>query len=82
MKELIEVKMDKKISLYYKEFLDAVRLFQRAYTTSYDEVNRCDKTTQDLLHQLELGTYDTRGKTSTQLANIRKERRTHNDSML
>lgn len=82
MKELIEVKMDKKVSLYYKEFLDAMRVFQRAYDYSYGEVNRCDKTTQDLLHQLELGTYDERRKTATALANIRKERRTHKDMTL
>lgn len=74
--------MDKKVSLYYKEFLDSVRVLQRAYDYSYGEVNRCDKTTQDLLHQLELGTHDKRGKTATALANIRKERRIHKDIVL
>lgn len=82
MKELIEVKMDKKVSLYFKEFLDAMRVFQKAYDFAYGEVNCCDKTTQDLLHQLELGTYDERSKTATALANIRKKRRTHKDMTL
>ena len=40
---------------------------------------KCDKATQDLLHQLELGDYKDRGRIATQLAHIRRDRRYYKD---
>lgn len=40
---------------------------------------KCDKATQDLLHQLELGDYKNRGRIATQLAHIRRDRRYYKD---
>ena len=45
------------------------------YKNHYDNVNKYDKETQDVLHQLELGSYKERPKFATALSKIRKERR-------
>ena len=45
------------------------------YKNHYDDVNKYDKETQDILHQLELGSYKERSKFATALSKTRKERR-------
>ena len=49
------------------------------YKNHYDDVNKYDKETQDILHQLELGSYKERSKFATALSKIRKERRKSKD---
>ena len=66
-------------SLNIKAFLDMVVECQKAYDCAYKMVGLKDKEAQDFLHQLELGSYDQRGKTATRLANSRRERRRYKD---
>lgn len=61
------------------EFLNMIAESKEAHTVAYAQVGIQDKLTQDLLHELELGKYETRRKTSTALANCRKERRYYKD---
>lgn len=74
--------MDKEIANVIKAFLDSVKDFSKAYKNAFEEVGKCDKATQDLLHQLELGEYNERGKTTTQLVQVRKNRRLNKDLTL
>ena len=60
-----------------EQFLRFYDLAQLTYKTAYDNVNRCDKLTQDLLHKLELEDLSTgeKNKIATQLKYCRKDRR-------
>lgn len=49
------------------------------YKNHYDDVDKYEKETQDILHQLELGSYKERSKFATALSKIRKERRKSKD---
>ena len=57
--------------------------FIRESSTNLDQQNlivkECDKETQDLLHQIELGPYKYRQKLCTQLAHVRRKRRLAKD---
>lgn len=44
-----------------------------------DQLVKCDKATQDLLHELELGEYKDRGRVATKLSQVRKDRRFYKD---
>lgn len=70
------------LSEVYKLFLDTVRDAQNNAKYEESEVVRCDEATQDLLHQLELGSYRERQKTTTQLVHLRKQRRKSKDVLL
>ena len=48
------------------------------YDSAYEEVNKHDKLTQDLLHKLELNDGD-KNKIATQLKRCRKDRRYYRD---
>lgn len=67
--------MDKKSSQYLSEFLTFYRNLISEYERAQDEITRDQDATQDLLHQIEFGTYEDRRRYVTQLANIRKHRR-------
>ncbi len=69
------------ISEMLKQFLDFARDCETAYSLCSDNVPRLDKATQDLLHQLEFGSYKERSKTANMLAKIRRERRESKDSV-
>lgn len=60
-------------------FLNMIVESREAHAFAYTQVGTQDKLTQDLLHELELGKYETRRKTATTLANCRKERRYYKD---
>ncbi len=68
-----------KISQIYKTFLDTIKDIQTTYKFESEELTKKDQETQDLLHQLELGSYKERPKTTTKLAKVRKERRYSKD---
>lgn len=74
-------KSDLKSSEYLANFLNFVRRTISEYDLADKTVNECEKATQDILHQFELGTYDDRLKYATRLSHIRKERRVYKDFM-
>ena len=49
------------------------------YRESSEFINTLDRATQDLLHQIELGTAKDRDRAATKLANVRKQRRYYKD---
>lgn len=59
------------------EFLTFWRSVNTTFDSSKKELEFADAATQDLLHQLEFGTYKERKRYATQLANVRKARRVH-----
>ena len=71
----------KNISDEVKYNSDRFREIIHDYEYAQAECAKLDKTQQDLLHAIEFSTYDDRGKISTQLAKVRKERRMHKDTM-
>lgn len=66
-----------KVSSNLESFLSFYDDAQKRYKEAYDNVNKCDKLTQDLLHKLELDELTTseRNKVATQLKYCRKDRR-------
>lgn len=60
-------------------FLTFCRSVNSEYKTHCEAVNKYDYETQDVLHQLELGSYKERSKFATTLAKIRKQRRISKD---
>lgn len=71
----------KNVSDYLSEFLCALRQFKTDYKSAVEEIPRCDSETQDLLHQLELGSYDARNRTATRIAHVRQRRRVCKDTV-
>ena len=61
------------------DFLSTCKEIKSEYQHAYEEVNIRDKQTQDVLHQIELGSAADRSKFMTQLARIRQERRVYKD---
>lgn len=49
------------------------------YKMHLEDINKCEMETQDILHQLELGSYKERSKFATALARTRKRRRISKD---
>lgn len=70
---------EKTTSQQLADFLALTRAVVKEYDGNVTELNACEKATQDLLHQLELGSYHDRGRFSTKLANVRKTRRKYKD---
>lgn len=68
-----------KTSDHISNFLAFTRDLQTEYSINYTDVGTCDDATQDILHQIELGSYKDRNKYTTQLAKIRKRRRKSKD---
>lgn len=58
-----------------RDFVKAMKSAQSEHDYYYAKVNELDKATDDILHQFELGTPKDRGRFSTKLALIRKQRR-------
>ena len=71
--------MNKKDSEKLSSFLEFIREVKNQRTTYEEIISDCDKQTQDLLHQIELGPYKVRQKFTTQLAHIRQKRRIAKD---
>lgn len=71
----------KMASEYVSDFLDAIRSFQNSYRIAYDEVGRAEREEIDLLHQIELGSYDSRRSTATRLSQCLKRRREYKDEV-
>lgn len=61
------------------DFLTFWRYINSQYNISKEIVEECNKATNDLLHQIELGSYEDRNKFATQLSKVRKKRREHKD---
>ncbi len=64
-----------------KQFLDFEKDCETVYDLYSENVPKLDKATQDLLHQLEFGSYKERNKTANMIAKIRKERRESKDGV-
>ena len=60
-------------------FLNFLREVLAKYDSETSIVNSCDKQTQDILHQIELGPYKDRQKFVTELAHVRQKRRAAKD---
>ncbi len=69
------------VSEMLKQFLDFEKDCETVYDLYSENVPRLDKATQDLLHQLEFGSYKERQKTANMIAKIRKERRESKDGV-
>lgn len=63
------------------QFLKLLDVAQNMSKFAYDEVRRQDMLTNDLLHQLELGSAKERNKVATQIATCRKDRRYYKDQI-
>ena len=68
-----------KSSEHISNFLTFCKNVCQEYKTHYEAVNKYDYETQDVLHQLELGSYKQRSKFANTLAKIRKDRRISKD---
>lgn len=70
-------KTEKKSSESLSEFLSFWRGLQTSYEHSHNLIEEDSKSTNDLLHQIELGNYAERRKYATKLAHVRQHRRIH-----
>lgn len=61
------------------DFANFVRETKQLYDNHQKMLEHYEKCSQDLLHQLELGSSDERGKTTTKLVRVRKLRRESKD---
>ena len=71
----------KTISTDIANFLNFCRQGNSTYDIYSKDLEKCDKATQDLLHQLELGSYKDRQRTATKLSRVRQARRAYKDYM-
>ena len=62
-----------------EQFRNHVAELQSRYKIDFENVNLCDKATNDLLHDLELGDAKERDKIATKISNVRKARRIYKD---
>lgn len=69
------------ISTSISDFLNFCNRGNSTYRINELELDKCDRATQDLLHQLELGSYKDRQKAATKLAKVRQARRLCKDYM-
>jgi len=58
-----------------KDFIKSMNTAKQEYEFYSNKVTQLDRATQDLLHQIELGSTKERNKWATQLSQTRKERR-------
>ena len=68
-----------KISKEIENFKNFVSSMQTKYKIDFDNVNLCDKASQDLLHDLELGNGNKIKGIANQLSKVRKARRIYKD---
>ena len=74
--------MKKKDGLFSEKIADFLNFQRKAesdYSNAVEMVAILDKATQDILHQIELGSAKDRDKAATQLAHVRRERRKYKD---
>ena len=64
-----------KTSEHLSSFLNFSRELLKNYYKHVDELDIFEKETQDILHQIELGSYKSRNKFATRLATVRRKRR-------
>lgn len=76
-------KKQTQFSQIIQEFCAFLEAAQKNYTWSFNQVHEMELITQDYLHQLELGclNYKERAKVATKLAECRKSRREHKDTV-
>lgn len=72
---------DKQLSEHIRDFNKLLLTIEREYNAYYKEVGDCEKSTQDLLHQIELGEFKDRSKAATRLHQVRIQRRKAKDKM-
>lgn len=68
-----------KISEAIEQFKNFVTDMQVRYGIDFENVNLCDKASQDLLHEIELGDSKKVDKSAHQLSKVRKARRIYKD---
>lgn len=68
-----------KVSTAIETFKNFVTAMQHRYKIDYENVNLCDKASQDLLHDLELGNSKKVNGIAHQLSKVRKARRIYKD---
>lgn len=68
-------------SEYIHNFNVFVKSILSEYNYYFELVNKCDKATNDYLHQIELGERKDRNKTATALARCRRQRREAKDKL-
>lgn len=68
-----------KTSEHLSSFLNFSRELLKNYYKHVDELDIFEKETQDILHQIELGSYKSRNKFATRLATVRRKRRVVKD---
>lgn len=73
---------EKQLSELVRDFNKLILTIEREYNACYTEVGDCDKATQDLLHQIELGEFKDRSKAATKLHQVRVQRRDAKDKMI
>jgi hypothetical protein len=66
-------------SIEIERFIKFIKQCQSDYKFHYENVGKRDKDKGDLEHQLELGSAKERGKTTTKIVKVLKERRTSKD---
>lgn len=71
----------KDINKILTNFLSDIREIESEYSWNFEAVSKCDKATQDLLHELEFGDYDIARKNGPKVAKIRKARRICKDAV-
>lgn len=62
-----------------EQFIQLIDVAQNISKVAFDEVHKHDLLTNDLLHQLELGSSKERNKVATKIAICRKDRRYYKD---
>lgn len=72
-------KNQKQMSDNVATFANFIRETRQDYENHIKMLEHYEKCSQDLLHQLELGSYEDRGKTTTKLVRVRKLRRESKD---
>lgn len=71
---------DRKRSEIISDFINLMEKDGKQLRTWAEEIRmQCDRATQDILHQIELGDAKERPKLATQLAHIRRDRRYYKD---
>lgn len=71
----------KDINKILAKFLSDMREIESEYTWNFEAVSKCDKATQDILHELEFGDYEIARKNGPKVAKIRKARRICKDAV-
>lgn len=72
---------DRQLSEYIRDFNNFLLTVEKEYASCQQTIDNCEKATQDLLHQIELGEARDRNKAATKLRQVRIERREAKDKL-